>query len=149
MKITDQTGTQNIIPQKKMQARKAGAGEFERMLDEKAGNVKTPLTAETKAQAVKSSAPLFIDQPISREEVVSRVMHFLDVMEEYSIKLGSPSATLKEINPLIARIETEKNDLQRLAESLEPRDELRGILDEALVRSSVEVIKFNRGDYLS
>ena len=113
-------------------------------------NLKTTSTAKaknTKGFIIQGVAPV-ITPGIEREEVVARVMKFLDVMDDYARKLGSPRVTLKEMSPLIAKIESEKNDLKELAESLSPMDDMKTLLDEALIRSSVEVIKYNRGDYI-
>jgi hypothetical protein len=35
-----------------------------------------------------------------------------------------------------------------MADSFDENNELKGLLDAALIRSTAEVIKFNRGDYL-
>jgi hypothetical protein len=109
-----------------------------------AGTAKVKGTRSFNAQSI---APV-VTPAIEREEVVGRVMKFLDIMDDYAQKLGSPRVTLKEISPLIAKIEAEKNELKELAETLSPMDDMKTLLDEALIRSSVEVIKYNRGDYI-
>ena len=82
------------------------------------------------------------------EEVVSRVSKFLDVMEEYSVKLSRKGISLKELSPLISRMEAETENMRLISEFLPPGDGIKEILDEVIIRSSVEVIKFNCGDYL-
>lgn len=147
MKIADSDQIKQIIPPEPRKTKKTGTKGFDAILDE---NVKTMSTAKAgtaKTQAVKSVAPVFTPA-MDREEVASRVMKFLDAMDEYAEKLGSANVSLKEMSPLIARIEMEKNDLQKISETLSPMDEMKGIVDEVLVRSTVEVIKFNRGDYV-
>jgi len=147
MKIADAQKIKHAVPPEPPKTKKTGSKKFDKMLSE---NLKT--TSAAKAKSAKSFnlqrvAPV-ITPAIEREEVVSRVMKFLDVMDDYAQKLGSPRVTLKEISPLIAKIESEKNDLKELAESLSPMDDMKTLLDEALIRSEVEVIKYNRGDYI-
>jgi hypothetical protein len=83
----------------------------------------------------------------NRDSLVSRVSSLLDLMETYSRKLGSSSAS-KEISPVIKDLARETDSLKTISESLSPHDEIKPVLDEVLIRSSVEIIKFNRGDYL-
>jgi len=45
-------------------------------------------------------------------------------------------------------MESEKETLTPVLNSLPPGDGLKDILNDALVNSEVEVIKFNRGDYV-
>jgi len=46
-------------------------------------------------------------------------------------------------------METEKETLAPVLNSLPPEDGLKDILNQALITSSLEVIKFNRGDYVN
>ena len=85
---------------------------------------------------------------MEEKEAISRLEKFLDIMEEYSEKLNNPNFTPKDISPLISKIESEQRDLRVLAESFDKNNGLKGLLDAALIRSTTEVIKFNRGDYL-
>ena len=89
--------------------------------------------------------PLFAvqDNPIAE-----RTESFLDILEEYQRKLLDPQTTLRDIHPLIQRMKTEKETLTPVLNSLPPGDGLKDILNDALVTSEVEVIKFNRGDYV-
>jgi len=80
--------------------------------------------------------------------IVERTENFLDILEEYQAKLNDPQATLRDIHPLIERMETEKETLTPALNSLPPGDGLKNILNDALITSSLEVIKFNRGDYV-
>ena len=85
---------------------------------------------------------------MEEKEAISRLEKFLDIMEEYSEKLNNPYLTPKDISPLLSKIEAEQRDLSVIAESFEGNNELKGLLDAALITSTAEVIKFNRGDYL-
>ena len=80
--------------------------------------------------------------------ILEQTENFLDILEEYRNKLLDPQATLRDIHPLIQRMETEQEVLAPVLNSLPPGDGLKDILNDALVNSEVEVIKFNRGDYV-
>jgi hypothetical protein len=81
--------------------------------------------------------------------IVGHVEKFLDILDEYQQKLGDPQFTLKDIFPLIDNMETEKERLIPVLNSLPDGNGLKDILNKALITSSVEIIKFNRGDYLN
>ena len=89
--------------------------------------------------------PLFAVQD---NPIVEQTENFLDILEEYKDKLLDPQTTLKDIHPLIQRMESEKETLTPVLNSLPPGNGLKDILNDALVNSEVEVIKFNRGDYV-
>ena len=89
--------------------------------------------------------PLFAVQD---NPIVEQTENFLDTLEEYRNKLLDPQTTLRDIHPLIQRMESEKETLTPVLNSLPPGDGLKDILNDALVNSEVEVIKFNRGDYV-
>jgi len=91
-------------------------------------------------------SPLFAVQD---DPIVERTEKFLDILEEYQGKLNDPQATLRDIHPLVEKMETEKEALAPVLKSLPPGDGLRDILNQALITSSLEVIKFNRGDYVN
>ena len=89
--------------------------------------------------------PLFAVQD---NPIVEQTENFLDILEEYRNKLLDPQTTLRDIHPLVQRMESEKETLTPVLNSLPPGDGLKDILNDALVNSEVEVIKFNRGDYV-
>ena len=79
---------------------------------------------------------------------VDRIERFLDVLEQYRCQLGDPNCTLKQIQPLMDQIGTEKQMLQSLLEELPEGQPLKDVLNRALVTASTETLKFNRGDYI-
>ena len=84
-----------------------------------------------------------------KTSTVDRIENLLDLLDDYRYKLADPQATLKDIHPLIARIEKEKEHLTAALDLLTDRGELKSILNQTLVTASLEVIKFNRGDYIT
>ncbi len=78
---------------------------------------------------------------------VDQVEDYLNLLSEYQEKLGNPDVTLKELSPLVKQMTQEEERLTSMLASLSDGDNLKGIVNEALVLSSLESIKFNRGDY--
>jgi hypothetical protein len=90
--------------------------------------------------------------PFSHHEktrIMYRIENFLDTLEEYHRKLGDPRVTLKDIHPLISDMAAKEENLISSFNSLPDGDKLKDILNRTLITSSVEIIKFNRGDYVS
>ena len=87
--------------------------------------------------------------PIEKTTIIDRVEKYLDILDEYHQKLGNPQATLKDMYPFIQEMEERKKTLLPLLDSLQDGDRLKDILNQALITSSLEIIKFNRGDYLN
>lgn len=84
---------------------------------------------------------------VQKDALVERTAKFLDLLEEYQTKLMDPRASLRDVHPLIEKLESEKGALVPFLDSLPRGNELREVLNNALVTSTVEMIKFNRGDY--
>ncbi len=80
---------------------------------------------------------------------VERAEKLLDILEEYQQKLANPEFTLRDIDPLIGKLEACNESLVSSVNSLVTGDELKNILNQVVVTSSVEILKFNRGDYVN
>jgi hypothetical protein len=148
MKITDTENIKNLFLKKKQKTEKPGDKTFDGISDKKIKNSSVSNPDTEPSSTVHKVSDVLLTPAIDREEVVSRVSKFLDVMEEYSVKLSRKGISLKELSPLISRMEAETENMRLISEFLPPGDGIKEILDEVLIRSSVEVIKFNRGDYL-
>ncbi len=81
-------------------------------------------------------------------QTVQNIDGFLNIMEAYERKMTDPQASLKDAYPLVQQMEKKTAELIPTLESLPDGDKLKDILNQALVASTVEVIKFNRGDYV-
>jgi len=86
---------------------------------------------------------------VSRMETIGRAEKLLAVLDDYSSKLADPRYSLRDIHELVVGMETEKDRLLPLMESLPESDAARDLINRILVTVSVESIKFNRGDYLT
>ena len=78
---------------------------------------------------------------------VDQVENYLNILSDYQEKLGNPDVTLKELSPLVEQMTQEEERLTSILDGLPENDSLKEIANETLVLSSLESIKFNRGDY--
>jgi hypothetical protein len=148
MKITPKNNINEILPKDIHKSEKTSDSTFENILNNKIEDLKVAKPGIEESLPVNKTANLLLIPPVEEKEAISRLEKFLDIMEEYSEKLNNPNFTPKDISTLISKIESEQRDLSVLAESFDKNNELKGLLDAALIRSTTEVIKFNRGDYL-
>ena len=84
----------------------------------------------------------------SQKAEIKKVEQFLDLLESYTQALFDPKKTLKEIASLVKSLESEKEKLAELGENLPDGDVLKYIVNQTLILSTIEVLRFNRGDYL-
>ena len=87
--------------------------------------------------------------PFDETEVTQRVDSFLDLFDQYQQTLGDLNVNVKDITPLITRLEAETDRLLPVYNDLPDGDSLKDVLNDVLVTSSVEIMKFRRGDYLA
>ena len=108
-------------------------------------------TGAQKPAIINNVSPIKFNtfSPAEKIPIMDRLERFLDILDEYHQKLGNPQVTLRNIYPTINRMEVEKESLIPVLNSLPDRDELKDILNHALITASLEAIKFNRGDYLT
>ncbi|MCP4370957.1 MAG: hypothetical protein GY797_23010 [Deltaproteobacteria bacterium] len=114
---------------------------------EKSSNV---ISHNQKMSSISSISPIQLNMlsPAQNVPVIDRVENLLNILDEYQQKLKDPNTSLKEIDPIVRQMEKEKESLAPVLDSLAENDGLKDILTRALVSSSLETIKFNRGDYI-
>ena len=114
---------------------------------EKSSNV---ISHNQKMSSISSISPIQLNMlsPAQNVPVIDRVENLLNILDEYQQKLKDPNTSLKEIDPVVRQMEKEKESLAPVLDSLVENDGLKDILTQALVTSSLETIKFNRGDYI-
>ena len=115
--------------------------------------VGAPTAAEKGVQSpamVETVVPVQLQHVRSPEKpsTIDRIEKVLDLLDEYRRKLADPSTTLREIQPLVKSLETENGQLQPVLNSIVEGDQLKEILNQTLVTTSLEVIKYNKGDYI-
>lgn len=106
--------------------------------------VQPPAVVETvvPAQLQHLSAP-------DKLATLNRIENVLDLLDTYRSKLADPNATLKDIHPLVKSLETANEQLKPVLKSIAEGDQLKQILNHALVTTSLEVFKFYQGDYIN
>jgi hypothetical protein len=90
--------------------------------------------------------------PLSPQEkniTVERVENLLNLLENYHQQLKDPHVTLRTLQPILNTIAEEKDQLSAKLDTISNEDGLKDILNQTLVTASLEVIKFNRGDYIT
>ena len=86
--------------------------------------------------------------PDEKALIISRVDSFLDIMSKYRQDLENTQVDIKDIYPLVNKMKEERESLVPVLNSLPDGDGLKDILNQALIISSLEIIKFTRDDYL-
>jgi len=151
MKITKTDDLVKAVVPEKIQSRPpATQGDFGDVLKE---TMKTLGGTQTAVQASMGVEPVFPLQlqrlsTIDKHTIVEGIENVLDLLDDYQRKLADQTVTLKDIHPLISAIEHENQNLKPLLNKLREGDELKQILNQTLVTTSLEVIKFNKGDYI-
>lgn len=150
MKINIQEIPGAAQTQKPLRQQNTPAGGFDQLLEK----AMTPQSGSTSAKSAipplqsLSSLGFAVPTATERSQMVNNLNELLNVVESYQIKMADPKASLKEIYPLIQQMEKKVKELEPVAEVLPDGDKLKEILNRALVASTVEIIKFNRGDYV-
>jgi hypothetical protein len=85
---------------------------------------------------------------LDKPSTIKRLENVLDMLDDYRRKLADPNVTLKDIQPLISTLENENKELKPELNALAQGDKLKQILNQTLITTSLEVIKFNKGDYI-
>jgi hypothetical protein len=107
------------------------------------GNIQSPSLASP-VSAIRFQAP----SPDYNRLTVERVDNFLNLLDNYRNQLADPQMTLRSIEPVIKMIDKEKEQLSSVLDSLTEEDGLKDIVNRTLITASLEVMKYNRGDYI-
>jgi len=156
-------GTLSLIPGKKAKREEVSGLDFQKLLQEahsksnQAGSTgySSPTVEGSEIQAhppfptgsgsfIPAGGELFSSQ----SQGARAVENTLNLLEKYQKAIGDHGITLKEIEPLIQSLSREVIKLAQVSGQLSPSDPLQKILTEIQVLSSVEVERFNRGDYI-
>ena len=80
---------------------------------------------------------------------LDRIEKVLDMLDMYRSRLADPNATLRDIHPIVKSLETANEQLEPVLKSIAEGDQLKQILNQTLVTTSLEVFKFYQGDYIN
>jgi hypothetical protein len=149
MKIQSKDITDAVTPGKASHVQRTTSTHFKEILQDaqskSLANASRGITLPPLHIPIVSMNPV---NPIGEKQLVAEVENLLNLMEEYQNKMENPSIPLKHVQPLIEKMGSETGRLLPILDALPEASAMKDILNRALVASSVEVIKFNRGDYL-
>ena len=126
------------------------ADEFKKILE---ASVDRSKTQAAKVQTAPQPEPLGVIRftplsPETRETTVERLDTLLNLLDQYRDQLADPQVTLRQIEPLLNTIAKEKEQLSAVLNTMPDEDGLKDIVHRTLITTSLEVVKFNRGDYI-
>ena len=152
MKIYGDNGIlKDSLPQKTQKNEATPNTDFKNILKESVEN-STPNPSKIQPTTVMDPISAIRIDPLSPQDkniTVERIDNLINLLDKYRRKLGNPHVTLRTLEPVIGTIEKEKDQLSGLLETLPNVDGLRDILNQTLITASLEVIKFNKGDYIT
>lgn len=131
---------------------KTGKDSFGRMLDSmidktsKKETVVTPTKTFNTGPVLQATSDMLTHE--MKQPVIKNTENLLTLLDEYRQKLADPRFSLKDINPLVDRLSSENKNLAEIMGSLPEGDGLKDIARKTLITSSLEVIRFNKGDYI-
>ena len=140
-----------LMPAKDPAAEKPSGPAFGEVLEEFVDSPKKVGTQACGIASIASKPDIRLNGFQTRGEnpVIERAERLLDVLGEYQRKLADPVFTLRDISPLVQQLETLNTDLVPEIDVLADGDELKDIVSEVIIASTVEVVRFNRGDYVT
>lgn len=123
---------------------------FQEILQEKMGNSQVPANSAASLPQLGNLEGLRFDPSIQPDtkQILSRMDRFLTLLETYQKQMEDPGISLKETSTIVTQLEQQTKELIPVLEALPEGDGIRDLLNRLLVTSTVETIKFNRGDYL-
>jgi hypothetical protein len=137
-------------PKNMKEAEKPEGSDFEKILKESIDHFPGVETGPQKPPMINNISGVQINSLLTaKSNDVERTERFLNILDRYQQKLNNPQATLRDLYPLVQEMEVEKESLIPVFESLPDGDELKDILNQVLITSSVEIMKFNRGYYIN
>ena len=128
----------------------AAPDEFKKILQQSMNQAPGETATSAALPPLQTLSPTSFDIAVGLDKAmnVERVEGFLNVLDQYQQQLANPMVGLKEMNPVVERMESEIDGILPLLESLPEGDKMKDILNRAVITSSVEIMKFRRGDYL-
>ena len=128
---------------------KVQQGEFDSVFREVADSTSIQGVAVESTHFISNLRPAqFATEPSpATNAVVDQVRRLIDTMEGYQQKLIEKDATLKDIQTLVHKMESESESLGAASKTVDEQDGLRTIIDQSLMLTSMEIIRFNSGHY--
>lgn len=151
MKIEHNENIQKSLhPDVNSKNEKAQGADFKAVLKDEVDKSSNVISQNQKIPSISGISPIQLNMlsPTQNSSIIERIENLLNILDEYQKKLKDPDASLKEIDPIIKQMEKEKENLAPVLESIKEDDGLKNVLNQVLVTSALETMKFNRGDYV-
>jgi len=147
--VTPQLRPNPPVTQNRREAISTNA-DFQTILKQTVGSTagEKPPTRVANPFGVPSVRPIVKPDAEAVLPLADRIDRLVDRLENYRLKLADPQASLKSIQPLLDDMAASSEKLAPKLENLEEGDPLKDILNRSLVMVSLEITRFNRGDYL-
>lgn len=150
MKITTTNEISSLQQNSGINTEKVSKEGFQQILNEKMGNSPVNVSPSAALPPMSNLDSIRFEsasQP-DKKEILSRMDRFLTLLEDYQKQMEDPRITLKETATVVSQMEKQTQELLPILETLPEGDGIKDLLNRLLVTSTVETIKFNRGDYL-
>jgi hypothetical protein len=161
MKINETLlGLSHVLDSKKGEKGKIGKYDFQKLIteaDEKLrdgdkkgalspsemmpNNISTPEVSVQSVDLLEKITPFHSQSIVETEKA-------LEMLEKYQKALGDPEMDLKKIDPIVQALSEGVKGLNTLSEKLPSSDPLQKLLTEVGIVSTVEIERFNRGEYI-
>ena len=151
MKITnDEQPIKGYPTDKPARLSENSQADFSSILENTLATTHTDENEAQKPGLIENVMPLQLQnvQPAQKPSTIDHIENMLDLLDEYRHKLADPNSTLKDIHPLVESLEAANKPLIPVLDSIVEDDRLKQILNEPLVTTSTEVIKYNKGEYI-
>ena len=157
MKINDPSAVINQQNGAAKKTQKKAEADFTKMLSQNIQELESSkaqgveLTGQTTMPLLYPAAnigPVNLNPTLNQDTALIKAESALDLVQRYREGLLDPSTTLNDLNSIIKSMEREAEELNTMMDGLEDEGELKSILSQLSVTMTVEVMKFNRGDYL-
>jgi hypothetical protein len=127
----------------------SGSG-FQDILNEKMGQApaKAGQSAAPPPMSNLDSIRFNLASEQDTKKTLVRMDRFLSLLETYQKQREDPRISLKETSTVVSQMEQQTQELLPLLDTIPEESGLKDLLNRLLVTSTVEAIKFNRGDYL-
>ncbi len=139
----------SVDPKKTGSNQPTEKNDFQNVFQQAIGSVETKNNAVQSTSSVSEIRPArFETQPqVSDNVVAGQVDSLINTLEAYREALSNGEATLKDIEPLIDRIDRQSDSLSKACRNTETDDGLKAIADQVLSLSSMELARYKSGYY--
>jgi hypothetical protein len=149
MKIDGNNDLMRMIIKPVQKDAKKGSTAFGEVLDDALKNPDACQTQNTISNIGLGGAvkPIGMDRLSFDRPIVDQTEDLIELLADYQGKLGNPSVPLREIEPVMQQMDSLGRKLVPNADSLPGNHPLKEILAQTLITVSLELQRFNSGQY--